>query len=556
MGSIEDIQRVSLNGSANGTNGTYIEELDALIVGAGFCGVYQLKILRDAGYNVKLVEHGSDYGGVWYWNRYPGVRVDSSIPHYEFSDPALWKDWTWKQRFPEGSELRAYFAHVAKVWDLRKDTKFDTFVSSATWSDDEARWTVKTKAGEMYKVKFLLLNTGFAAKRHIPDWKGIDSFKGTFLHPSFWPHEEPDLRGKRVAVIGTGATGIQIAQELSKTASQLTVFQRTLNMSMPMLQVDYDIPQQAIAKLEYPDFFAALKTRFSGFSFEFIPRSTFDDTPEQRMKVYEDLWNEGDFKFWLAAYQDMLFSKEANREAYNFWRDKTRARINDNRVADTLAPIEQPYSFGCKRIALENGYFEMYNKSNVSLVDISEKGTPIQEITEKGIKTTEKEQEFDYIISATGYDALTGGLKQIDIRGPSGESLSEHWKDGVKTYLGMAVAGFPNMFFTYGPQAPTALCNGPTCAELQGGWILQMMNHMKEKSLRKIVAQKESEDQWKKLIWKLANASLLPSVDSWYMGSNIPGKPREPLMYIGGVPTYYKTINETAENGYTGFDLS
>jgi len=184
MGSIEDIQRLSLNGSANGTNGTHVIELDALIVGAGFCGVYQLKILRDAGYNVKLVEHGSDYGGVWYWNRYPGVRVDSSIPHYEFSDPALWKDWTWKQRFPAGSELRAYFAHVAKVWDLRKDTKFDTFVSSATWSDDEARWTVKTKAGEMYKVKFLLLNTGFAAKRHIPDWKGIDSFKGRITLPS------------------------------------------------------------------------------------------------------------------------------------------------------------------------------------------------------------------------------------------------------------------------------------------------------------------------------------------------------------------------------------
>jgi cation diffusion facilitator CzcD-associated flavoprotein CzcO len=317
-----------------------------------------------------------------------------------------------------------------------------------------------------------------------------------------------------VAVIGTGATGIQIAQELSKVASQLTVFQRTLNMSLPMSQVDYDLPNQALPKSEYQDLFAGRKERFSGFSFDFIPRSTFDDTPEQRLKVYEELWKEGDFKFWLATYRDMLFSKEANHEAYNFWRDKTRAKIIDPKLAELLAPMEQPYAFGCKRISLENEYFEMYNKPNVSLVDISDKGTPIQEITETGIKTADKDHDFDYIISATGYDAITGGLKQIDIRGSSGESLSEYWKDGVKTHLGMAVAGFPNMFFSYGPQAPTALCNGPTCAELQGNWILQAMDHMKEKSLRKMVAQKQSEEQWKELVWKLADASLLPSVDS------------------------------------------
>jgi cation diffusion facilitator CzcD-associated flavoprotein CzcO len=337
---------------------------------------------------------------------------------------------------------------------------------------------------------------------------------GVFLHPSHWPHEEPDLRGKKVAIVGTGSTGIQLAQELSKVAGQLTVLQRTPNMSLPMGQVDYDLPNQALSKSKYQGLLASRKDHFSGFSFNFIPRSTFDDTPEQRLKVYEELWKEGDFKFWLATYHDMLFTKEANREAYDFWRDKTRAKINDTKVADLLAPMEQPYAFGCKRIALENGYFEMYNKPNVSLVDISNKGTPIQEITEKGIKTVDREHDFDYIISATGYDAITGGLKQMDIRGPSSESLSEHWKDGVKTYLGMTVAGFPNMFFSYGPQAPTALCNGPTCAELQGDWILQTMNYMKEKSLRKMVAQKESENQWKELIWKLANASLLPSVDS------------------------------------------
>lgn len=337
---------------------------------------------------------------------------------------------------------------------------------------------------------------------------------GTFLHPSYWPHEEPDIKGKKVAVVGTGSTGIQIAQELSKVASQLTVFQRTPNLSMPMGQVDYEPPEQAIPKEKYPDLYNGRTESFAGFDFNFLPRSTFDDDEEKRKQTYEELWNVGNFSFWLATYYDMLFTKEANKEAYNFWRDKTRAKIHDPKVAEIVAPMEQPYAFGCKRISLENKYFEMYNEPNVSVVDVSEKGTPIQEITEKGIKTKDAEYEFDFIISATGYDAITGGLKQIDIRGPSGESLSEHWKEGAKTYLGMSVAGFPNMFFTYGPQAPTALCNGPTCAELQGTWILQAMNHMKEKSLKKMVAQKQSEDQWKEVIWKLANASLLPSVDS------------------------------------------
>jgi cation diffusion facilitator CzcD-associated flavoprotein CzcO len=317
-----------------------------------------------------------------------------------------------------------------------------------------------------------------------------------------------------VAVIGTGSTGIQLAQELSKVAGQLTVFQRTPNMSLPMVQVEYDLPKQALPRTEYPNLFSGRTDSFSGFSFNFLPRSTFEDTPEQRLKQYEELWSEGDFKFWLATYYDMLFTKEANREAYNFWRDKTRAKINDSKVADILAPMEQPHAFGCKRISLENEYFQIYNQPNVSLVDVSNSGTPIEAITEKGIKTTDKEHEFDFIVSATGYDAITGGLTQIDIRGQNGESLSEHWKDGAKTHLGLGVSGFPNMFFTYGPQAPTALCNGPTCAELQGDWILQAMNNMKDKSLKKMEVKKESEDEWKELIWKLANASLLPSVDS------------------------------------------
>ncbi|KAK8074596.1 hypothetical protein PG997_009259 [Apiospora hydei] len=545
MGSITDtLSDLSLNGA---------QELDALIVGAGFGGVYQLKHLRDAGYKVKLVEGGTDYGGVWYWNRYPGARVDSSIPVYEFSDPALWQTWSWKQRFPGSAELRAYFAHVAVVWDLRRNTEFGAFVESAVWNDGESKWTVKTKKGDVYKAKFFLPNTGFAAKRYIPDWKGIDTFGGTFLHPSYWPHEELDLKGKKVAVIGTGSTGIQLATDLAPLVGELAVFQRTINTSLPMRQAEYQDGEQEIPREDYPDFFRGRTDSFGGFDFNFIGRSTFDDDPETRRELYEKLWAEGDFKFWLATYQDMLFDPAANREAYNFWRDKTRAKIHDDRIRDLLAPMKQPYSFGCKRVSLENGYFEIFNESHVHLVDVN--STPIEEITPKGIKTSEKEWEFDYIICATGFDSITGSLKQIDIRGPSGQSLQEHWKNATYTHMGLSVSGFPNMFFSYGPQAPTPFCNGPTCAELQGDWILGLMNHMRDKGLKKVEAEEESEKKWRETVLNLANATLLPTTRSWYMGDNIPGKPREPLLYLGGVPAYYKTLGEAAKNGYTGFKL-
>lgn len=521
-----------LNGQQTTTNGNTghqlgIQELDALIVGAGFSGAYQLKKLRDRNFKVKLVEAGGDYGGVWYWNRYPGARVDTNVPHYEFSDPALQEGWSWSQRFPGSGEIRAYFAHVVEKWDLKKDTQFNTVVSSAVWDGD--RWIITTEQGEKFKAKFLLLNIGFAAKRYIPDLKGVEKFKGklsggdvrkritiadglagTFIHPSLWPHQEPELRGKKIAVIGTGATAVQIIQDLSKVADQLIVFQRTPNTALPMKQINYSESNKPPGP--YADQFITRMNSFGGFDFNFLPRSTFDDTPEQRQDLYEKLWAEGDFKYWLATYQDMLFVKEANREAYNFWRDKTRAKLHDPRVADLLAPMEQLYAFGCKRIPLENGYFEIFNQPNVSLIDLN--ATPIQEITEKGINTTESELEFDYIICATGYDAATGGITQIDIKGPSGESLKEHWQDGVKTYLGLSVSGFPNMFFSYGAQGPTPLCNGPTCAELQGNWIIDVVQYVESQGLKKIEAQAESEKKWRELVISIANTTLLPTTKS------------------------------------------
>ncbi|PGH34995.1 hypothetical protein GX50_02129 [[Emmonsia] crescens] len=529
-------------------------ELDVLIVGAGFGGVYQLWKLRNEGYKTKLVESGSDFGGVWYWNCYPGARVDSDIPHYEFSMPELWKDWTWSERFPGGPELRRYFAHVDQKLDLRKDCLFDTTVASAIFDDNDKKWRVTTQGSETFKVKYLLLNTGFASKRYTPDLKGLDSFQGQWLHSSFWPQGGLDMTGKRVVVIGTGSTGVQLTQEAAKIAKEVTVLQRTPNLALPMAQKTYTNGEQKQTRDQYPDLFKIRPTTFGGFMWDFVGRNTFDDPPEKRREFYEQLWKNGDFSFWLATYQDMLFVKESNEEAYGFWREKTRQRIKDPRKRDILAPMVQPHAFGCKRISLEQDYYDVFNRDNVDVLDINTH--PIVEITPKGIKTTEKEIEADLLIFATGFDSYTGGMKQIDIRGPSGISLTDKWVNGSLTYLGMSVSGFPNMFFTYGPQAPTALCNGPTCAELQGNWIADCLNYMREKNLSTIDATLEAEAAWKQDVHNFAHASLLPTTKSWYMGDNIPGKPREALNYLGGVPRYGESCRTCAEKGYEGFVLA
>ncbi|KAI2472397.1 cyclopentanone 1,2-monooxygenase [Annulohypoxylon bovei var. microspora] len=534
------------------TEMTNVEELDALIIGAGFSGVYQLKKLRDEGYNAKIVEAGSGYGGIWYWNRYPGARVDSHAPHYQFSDPELWQNWHWKQRFPGHEELRAYFEFVAGKWDLRKDTYFNTYISSATWDETEYKWIIKAKDGRTFKTTFFLPHTGIAASRAVPDWKGITSFKGLIVHSSYWPHDEPDLKGKRIAVVGTGSTGVQLSHALSEVAGDLVVFQRTPAMPLNMRQVDYADNEEAIPKSELAEFFKTRANGYWGFDFNLMPRNTFDDNETQRRAIYESLWKAGDFTYWLGTYADMLFSTEANQEAYKFWREKTRARIDDPKLQELLAPAQQPYPFGCKRVPLERGYFDMFNKPNVHLVDVNH--TPVVEVTEKGIRTTEQDLDFDIIILATGFDAVTGGLTTIDIRGIGGQSLKEKFQQhGPTTYCGISVAGFPNMFFSYGPQAPTAFCNGPTCAELQGDWIADVMNRLRRAGISSIVADEASEKAWGEHVESVAYSSLLPKAKSWYMGDGIPGKPRASQMYLGGVPNYHAKLRSCASSGYKGF---
>ncbi|KAI1407156.1 cyclopentanone 1,2-monooxygenase [Hypoxylon sp. FL1857] len=531
---------------------TSVEELDALIIGAGFSGVYQLKKLRDEGYKVKMVESGSDYGGIWYWNRYPGARVDSHAPHYQFSDPELWKNWHWKQRFPDHKQLREYFQFVAEKWDLRKDTFFNTYINSAIWDEVQYKWIITAQDGRIFKATFFLPHTGIAASRSVPDWRGIEYFKGLIVHSSYWPHDEPDLKGKKVAVIGTGSTGVQLSHAVSEVAGELTVFQRTPALCLPMKQVDYADDEEPIPKSELEEFFKVRNRGYWGFDFGFLEKNTFDDNEDERRAIYEELWKAGDFTYWLGTYTDMLFSPKANNEAYKFWREKTRARLNDPRLQELLAPQEQPYPFGCKRVPLERGYYEMFNKPNVHLVNVNE--TPVVEVTEKGIRTSEKEWEFDVIILATGFDAVTGGLTTIDVRGIDNQSLKQKFlEQGPATYYGISIAGFPNMFFSYGPGAPTAFCNGPTCAEVQCDWIAEVMNRLRRHGISSIVADESSEKAWGEQVQGIANASLLPKAKSWYMGDNIAGKPRASLMYLGGLPNYHEKLKNCASSGYKGF---
>lgn len=402
--------------------------------------------------------------------------------------------------------------------------------------------------------------------------QGNQFVKGTFFHSTAWPSEGLDLKGKKVAVIGTGATAVQIIQESSKIVDQLTVFQRTPNQAIPMAQVDYSEQAKPPSAEEVKTSLEARTESFGGFDYSFLSRKCFDDTPEKRHETYEQLWKDGSFKYWLATYSDTLFDQAANRECYNFWRDKTRAMINgkyiwqyheikfgcthqclDPRIADLLAPIEPAYAFGTKRIPLEQGFFETFNEPHVKLVDL--RTTPIETFTERGIKTSTEEMDFDVVIAATGFDALTGCLTRIDIKGKDGLLLRDHWKAGVKTYLGLTSHGFPNMFFLYGPQAPTVLCNGPTCAEIQGNWVIEAINHCRDRGFQKIEATDASAAKWRETVINIADSSLLSGTKSWYCGDNIPGKAREPLMYLGGLPTYYGALNAVRDNDYDGFVL-
>jgi len=537
------------------TDGPYADnlDLDALIVGAGFGGVYVLYELRRRGFKTVIYEAGNDLGGTWRWNCYPGAGVDSEVPEYQYSIPETYKDWNWSTNYPTYKELRAYFDHVDKVLDIKKDCAFESVVVDARFDTEEGRWYVKTEDGRTARAKYFIVAAGFAAKRYIPEWEGIDKFKGVIHHSSFWPDEDVDVRGKRCAVIGTGASGVQITQAWGPVAGELKVFQRTPNLAIPMRKRDLTVQEQEEAKRNYPELFSLRERCFGGFLYTFAERGTFEDDEEKREEFLEKLWQDGGFRFWLGNYKDYLVDPKANREVYNFWAKKVRARIEDPKKRDLLAPLEPPHPFGVKRPCLEYNYYEQFNRPNVHVVDI--KDNPIVGFTETGIKLADGTvHEADVVCVATGFDITTGGMTAMGLRSIHGTTLQDEWKAAAYTYLGTTVSGYPNMFHLYGPHGPTLLSNGPTSVEVQGRWIVDAIRQMERQGIRYIDPTPEASRAWKTRINALSDATLFPTVRSTYMGGSVPGKAFEQVNYTGGLPAYAQEIRAVLPD-FKGFNV-
>jgi len=528
---------------------------DVVVIGGGFCGVYQLHKLRKLNFNVRLFEAGSGLGGIWHWNAYPGARVDTEVPSYQLTDPESYETWNWKQRFPGRDELVEYFKHLDKVWDLSKDISYHSRVTSMQWDAKQSRWNCSINNGESSCSAWsVVLCTGFASKRHIPNYKNIEAFQGEMHHTAVWPQTGVDLENRRVAVIGTGASGVQVIQEVGKVASHLVIFQRTPNTALPMTNPEITAERNKAMRDGFSETKKMIDTTFAGFDYEFATGDPSTIPKEKRMELYEKLYNTGGLHFWLGTYKDVLFQPGPNEEAYQFWRTKTLPRIKDPKAQEILAPKAKIHPFGTKRISLEQGFYEIFNQDNVDLVSVRE--NPIQEFVPQGIRTSDGQvHEVDVIILATGFDSITGGITQMDIRGLDGITIGDKWSNGTYTQLGMTTNGFPNLFFTYGPQAPTAFATGPSSAEMQGSWIIECLKYMRENNVASINPTREAEEWWRAHVNEVAEKSLFPQADSWYFGANIPGKPREALNYMGGLPTYREKCWDSARNGYSGFVL-
>lgn len=556
---------------------------DAIVVGGGFGGVYQLFKLRSLGFKVKGFEKGSQLGGVWYWNTYPGARVDSDAPVYQLWLEDCYTDWTFSQRFPPGQELLEYFKHVDKKLNISKDFSFNTFVSDASFDPITGLWTVLTRKNEStdnmenstpesdssasppsingdscheydtYKTKNLIICSGFAAKIYIPDIPHMKDFKGKLHHTAQWPKDGVDMKNKKVAIIGTGASGVQVIQEIASEVKHLTVFQRTPNMAIPMQQKMLNKEEEDLKKPYLPQLWEeTLRLSNAGFQYRFDKRSALDVSPEERERFYSQLYERGGFNFWVGTFYDAWTNPKSDALQYDFWRRRVWQRVKDPKVAEKLAPAKQRFTLCSKRPSLEQHYYEVFNQDNVELIDVNEE--KIECFTEKGIKTSDRELEFDIIILATGFDAVTGGLTQINITGLENISLKKKWKQGVNTYLGVCTSWFPNMYFMYGPQGPTAFSNGPTCAQVQADWITDAIIYCKRNNLKYMYASPESEAAWRYHVNQLQDLTLLKgSKYSWYVGSNIPGKTVEALMYLGGLPKYLEEIGVEADSSYKNF---
>jgi cyclohexanone monooxygenase len=541
------VQSISVKGHAANA-----ETYDVVVVGAGFAGMYMLHRLRGLGLSVRVFEQGGDVGGTWYWNRYPGARcdVESMQYSYSFSDE-LQQKWDWSERYAPQPEILRYANHVADRFKLRPDIQLDTRVDRVVFDEGANTWSVTTADGKAVTAKFVVLATGCLSNAKMPDIKGLSDFKGTVYHTGHWPHEPVDFTGLRVGVIGTGSSAIQSVPVIADQAKHLTVFQRTANFSIPARNAALTPEERNSFRSNYPELRRIAREEMrNGIVQELPDRGALDDGDNARRAKYEARWAYGGLTF-MGVYNNLVLDKAANDTAADFVRQKIAEIVRDPQTAKLLQPDNHP--IGSKRICVDTDYYATFNRPNVTLVDI--RSNPIEQITSNAVRTMGRDHEVDALVLATGFDAMTGSVAKIDIRGRDGQTLNQKWAEGPKTYLGLMSAGFPNLFIITGPGSPSVLSNMIVSIEQHVDWIADCVAYMRDRGLEVMEASKEAEDKWVAHVNAVAHSTLYPQANSWYMGANIPGKPQIFMPYIGGVGAYRQICNDVAAKGYEGFAM-
>jgi cation diffusion facilitator CzcD-associated flavoprotein CzcO len=531
--------------------------LDVVVVGAGFAGLYALYHMRELGFSVRAYEAGGGVGGTWYWNRYPGARVDIESIEYSYSfSEELQQEWKWSERYAGQPELLRYLNHVADRFDLWSDIQLDTRVNAAVFDESTQRWMIETSQGERVSAKYCIMATGLLSTSNRPNIKGLDSFKGKQYHTGHWPHEKVDFTGQRVGVVGTGSSGVQSIPVIAREAGHLFVFQRTPNFSIPLRNCPMPPEYERDVKASYREWRKKELESFGGYiALDFkmgVPQTkpALQATPEERLADYELRWKSGGISYYT-SFPDLLIKQEANDTLADFVRAKIREKIKDPKLAEKLIP--QGYPIMTKRLCADTNYYETYNRDNVTLIDI--KSTPIEEVTPNGVRVDGKEIELDSLVFATGFDAVTGTLNSIDIRGRGGKPLKDQWVNGPRTHLGLMSAGCPNLFMVDGPGSPGAFFQPILLSEFQIQWIGRCLDYLRAQNLSSIETTEQAEDEWTRHGLEVADQTLFKYSDNWYMGANIPGKPRVMLMYIGGFQEYSRRCNEATTTRYKDFIL-
>jgi cation diffusion facilitator CzcD-associated flavoprotein CzcO len=531
-------------------------DCDAVVVGAGFAGIYMLKKLRDdLGLDVRVIESGSDVGGVWYWNKYPGARTDSESQYYCYSfDRELYGEWPWKERYPSGEEVQQYLSHVADRFDLRRDIDFNRYVKSVVWDEGTGRWTITTDTGEVYRAPYFISAMGILSAPYRPDIKGLDTFKGQQVMTAMWPRDGVDLAGKRVGVIGTGSTGIQLVPEAAKVASQVYVFQRTPNYVVEAQNRQLTDADRKWIRDNYDLVWGKVHSHPFAMAFDSPNRLAVETSEEEREKIFEEGWEKGGFRFLFETFDDLMVDEKANEAAAEYLRNKIRSIVKDPVTAEKLTP--RGYPLGGKRLPAGHGYYEAFNRDNVTLVDV--KSAPIQEVNETGLRTADGQQyDLDVLVIATGFDAFSGALTRVDVRGVGGQDIKSKWARGPRTLFGLTVHGFPNLFAVGGPQTPFA--NNPPGTEKQVEWIAAVIQYLRDHDYTRVEPTREAEDAWVAHTNEIATYTLASrggAVGSWISGANIPGKEQVIQVYFGGADAFNAKLAECQANNFNGLQVS